>query len=112
MEDKQLQHFKEKLEKALEELKEHETELPDADESEISSVDNHPADAATDLVLATTDLAIDELKKEEQEEIELALKAIEEGTYGLCTECQTEIPLERLEAFPTALTCVDHATIA
>jgi RNA polymerase-binding transcription factor DksA len=30
------------------------------------------------------------------------------GVYGLCEECDTEIPFERLEAYPTARRCLEH----
>lgn len=35
-----------------------------------------------------------------------ALRRLEEGDYGRCTECGTEIPLDRLLVFPDASTCV------
>lgn len=43
-------------------------------------------------------------------EITKALKAIEEGTYGTCTEGGTPHPIEegRLHANPAALTCAAH----
>ena len=28
--------------------------------------------------------------------------------HETCTECEKPIPFERLEAMPTALTCIDH----
>ena len=34
---------------------------------------------------------------------------MEEGTYGKCVVCGKEIPYERMEALPMALTCIDHA---
>ncbi len=43
-------------------------------------------------------------------EIEAAQRRIGEGTYGLCTVCGGEIPAARLEARPTARTCVAHAS--
>ena len=42
--------------------------------------------------------------------VKQALKRIEEGTYGTCTECGELIPEDRLDANPAALTCVAHAT--
>lgn len=36
-----------------------------------------------------------------------ALARIEDGTYGKCERCGKEIPVERLEARPTASLCVD-----
>lgn len=38
--------------------------------------------------------------------VEEALERIEEGTFGLCTECEEPIELKRLEARPTATHCV------
>jgi DnaK suppressor protein len=40
-------------------------------------------------------------------DIEEALRKIEEGTYGICDECEEDIPLGRLNAMPFALRCVD-----
>lgn len=54
-------------------------------------------------------MAMTQFKEEEMEEAKAALAAIEEGTYGKCSVCGKDIPFERLEALPTALTCIDHA---
>jgi DnaK suppressor protein len=45
-------------------------------------------------------------------EIEDAQRRIAEGTYGLCEVCGRPIPAGRLEARPTATTCVEHAPSA
>ncbi|MEV4813999.1 TraR/DksA family transcriptional regulator [Micromonospora avicenniae] len=37
---------------------------------------------------------------------EHALARLEEGTYGFCEGCTSPIPVERLEIFPSATTCV------
>jgi DnaK suppressor protein len=39
-----------------------------------------------------------------------ALKRIEKGTYGFCTECGTLMDKERLEAVPHAHQCIDCKT--
>ena len=36
-----------------------------------------------------------------------ALESLDAGTYGTCENCGKQIPLERLEAVPTATLCVD-----
>ena len=77
-------------------------------QEEMDTPDNHPADAATDLEMVTTEKALEDHSKDEVEKIEAALKAMDDGTYGQCIECEKEIPYERLKAIPTALTCVDH----
>jgi DnaK suppressor protein len=109
MEQKQLKQLRIMLEEELETLQAYTHVEPNADDSELSSVDNHPADAATDLTTVTTEIALGELKEDEIEKIQTALTAMDEGTYGKCIECGKEIPFARLEAMPTALTCIDHA---
>ncbi|MGM7720721.1 yteA family sporulation protein [uncultured Metabacillus sp.] len=76
---------------------------------ELSSYDNHPADDATELYEREKDIALNEHTEEELLDIDRALKAVENGTYGKCEVCGAEIPLERLDAMPTATTCVEHA---
>ena len=39
-------------------------------------------------------------------EIDRALDKIEDGSYGLCDECTSEINIERLEAIPNASLCI------
>lgn len=42
----------------------------------------------------------------EYEKIEKALKKIENGSYGICEECEEQINLERLKAKPHASLCI------
>lgn len=77
---------------------------------ELSSYDNHPADLGTELFERGKDLALNEHAERELEEINKALHAIEEGTYGICRVCSMDIPLERLLAIPTTDACVTHAS--
>ena len=51
------------------------------------------------------DLSIAE--KNEVEEIDEAIKRIEDGTYGTCDTCGGKIPLGRLEAKPYARLCME-----
>ncbi|CAH0227145.1 General stress protein 16O [Peribacillus sp. Bi96] len=76
---------------------------------ELSSYDNHPADLGTELFEMERNQALDEHAQIEMDKIEEALNAIEEGSYGHCKTCHTEIPVERLEAIPSTLYCVEHA---
>lgn len=79
-------------------------------QEELSSVDNHPADAATDLEMLATEMALSELSQVEVKRIRMALEAMQAGTYGYCKVCNEEIPYERLEVLPTAVTCVEHVS--
>lgn len=38
----------------------------------------------------------------------VALANIEKGTYGVCEVCGRAVETERLEADPTATTCIEH----
>ncbi|AMX82515.1 hypothetical protein GS3922_01865 [Geobacillus subterraneus] len=76
---------------------------------ELASYDNHPADEATELYEREKDLALDEHTEREFREIERALAAIADGTYGTCRICGQPIPYERLEALPTTLYCRQHS---
>ena len=44
--------------------------------------------------------------REALDEIEEALRLIDQGGYGLCSVCENAIPYERLEAVPAARCCV------
>lgn len=43
--------------------------------------------------------------------INQALKKIEDGTFGLCEECEEEIAEKRLQAIPETLLCISCAEI-
>jgi RNA polymerase-binding transcription factor DksA len=50
--------------------------------------------------------------REQLREIEAALERVRAGTYGVCEVCGRPIAAGRLEARPTARTCVEHAPSA
>jgi YteA family regulatory protein len=71
---------------------------------ELSQYDNHPADEATALYEREKDFVLREMREEQLQDIEVALEKMEKGTYGIDEETGEAIPLERLEALPTART--------
>jgi DnaK suppressor protein len=74
--------------------------------SELSLYDNHPADVASELYERGKDLGIKVNDKQRLMDIQMALNAIDNGTYGICAQCGKEIPEERLRANPAAILCV------
>ncbi len=69
------------------------------------------ADQAQNLLLKSI---ADKLNKHNQEiyhKLNFALQRINEGLFGICTECECSIPEKRLEALPYCETCVDCAEI-
>ena len=69
--------------------------------------DNHLADTATVTYDRELDYTLEENSEHVLAEIDAALKRIEDGTYGTCTNCGNQIPPERLEARPWATLCID-----
>ncbi|MGJ7911406.1 TraR/DksA C4-type zinc finger protein [Neobacillus sp. LXY-1] len=76
---------------------------------ELSSYDNHPADEATELYEREKDNALLEHYKLELSNVNKALQAMENGTYGKCEVCGNDIPLERLQALPNTIYCIEHS---
>lgn len=76
---------------------------------ELSSYDNHPADEGTDLYEREKDIALYEHYTFELRNINHALEAMENGTYGKCEVCGKEIPLDRLKALPNTVYCKEHS---
>jgi RNA polymerase-binding protein DksA len=69
--------------------------------------DNHLADTATETYDRELDYSLEENSEHVLAEIDGALKRIDDGTYGQCTNCGKQIPEERLEARPYATLCID-----
>jgi RNA polymerase-binding transcription factor DksA len=118
MNKKDLQHFKEKLEKEKVLL-----------EEELGSISRINPDNPSDWEATTSDIEVDAAdenevadKMEELEEnkailkqlepqineVKAALKRIEDGTYGICEVSGESIEKERLEANPSARTSIKH----
>jgi RNA polymerase-binding protein DksA len=71
------------------------------------SADQHPADTATETVDREIDYTLEEHDERLLAEIGGALKRIDEGTYGICVNCGSQISPERLEAMAWATLCID-----
>ena len=63
----------------------------------------------TELYEREKDFALEEHADSELNKVNEALQAMEEGTYGQCKICGTDIPYERLEVVPSTLYCVEHS---
>lgn len=99
------------LKKEKEEILKNATELITGDmrdsTSELSLIDNHPADIATEVYERSRDVAIHDRYMHRIDAIDSALQRWEEGKYGVCEHCGKEIPLERLEALPYTTVCTE-----
>jgi DnaK suppressor protein len=110
----ELARFKARLEAQQQEILRSRDELshaafrkPGEIADEDAAVSDDVADLASDL--CEQDLSLNFLGRAENElnEIARALERIDWRSYGLCEGCGQAIPLARLEAIPTALSCVE-----
>ncbi|MDQ0192558.1 TraR/DksA C4-type zinc finger protein [Paenibacillus wynnii] len=75
---------------------------------ELSEIDNHPGDVATDLYHRSMDISLLERDEHELVDIKLALASMDEGTYGICLVSGQPIPYERLVAVPYTCYSKEH----
>ena len=81
---------------------------PDSDDASID-VERNFADSAHSTAERARMLSVMKALRANQRWVNRALTKMDLGTYGVCERCGNEIPLERLEALPWAILCVDCA---
>jgi YteA family regulatory protein len=111
LDQKKLAHIKQRLEEdlrynqALSESLSHPEALRDSI-VELSVIDNHPADVATEVFERSKDIGLRDNALIQVDKIKEALAHVEGGTYGYCDRCGKQIPEERLEAMPQTTLCI------
>jgi RNA polymerase-binding transcription factor DksA len=76
------------------------------DTGELSRVDQHPAEAASELAEMERDEAMLLVVDGRRAEVVAALARLDDGTFGRCVECGTTLSEERLDARPEAARCL------
>ena len=110
--DEDLKYFEnlliEKRAKLLEELDylDHTTHQNQKDMGADTSYGNHMADGASDSFNLETNFDLAQREGKYLVYIEEALGRIKNKSYGVCKTCKELIPKARLEAVPTATSCV------
>jgi DnaK suppressor protein len=77
---------------------------------DLSSMPIHMADIGSDAWEQENTLSLMAAEEGTLELVEEALERIEEGAYGICTECGSRIPKARLNAIPYAPFCIRCAS--
>jgi len=99
-----------RVEKAIANLRDdHPGAIDDEVEVITGASDNHLAETATTTLDREIDFTLGANSGQVLSEIDAALKRIEDGTYGICAKCSKEIVPERLEVYPWASLCIEHA---
>jgi DnaK suppressor protein len=74
--------------------------------------DNHLGDMASVTFDRELDQGLEEGAQQTLDQIDRALKKIDDGTYGTCERCGKPIGEERLRARPWATLCIDDQRLA
>lgn len=95
-------------------------DLSDLSKKDIHETDNRTAkfpeygdkadENAQEISEYSTTIVAEGVLEKALEEIDSTLKRIEKGSYGVCKYCSGEICEKRLEARPTASSCIDCKT--
>jgi DnaK suppressor protein len=81
---------------------------PDSDDAAID-VERGFADSAHSTAERARLLSVMKALRANLRWVNRGLRKMELGTYGTCERCANPIPIERLEALPWAILCVDCA---
>lgn len=76
-------------------------------ETNFSEIGTDEDENASEVEEYADNLALENTLEKQLKDILEALERIENGTYGKCENCDAEIPLERLRAYPAAKTCIN-----
>ena len=119
MNKRELEYFKNKLKKEKAQLEEGLNEVAQKDPSAAQGWEatsgNIAIDTADDNEVADKfeeyegNKGITDQLDTQLEEVNQAIDRIEAGTYGLCVKCNEAIEKNRLEANPSAKTCIKHS---
>jgi RNA polymerase-binding protein DksA len=97
---------RQRIEAAIQNLHDEHPGTLSEDAGEETAYDNHLADTATETYDRELDYTLEENSEHLLAEIDGALRRIDEGSFGICTNCGKPIAEERLEALPWATLCI------
>jgi RNA polymerase-binding protein DksA len=83
------------------------TSRPMEDASDDDGSDSHMGDSASDTLDREISMSLEDNADHLLAAIDAALERIDNGTYGVCSNCGRTISRERLEALPYATKCID-----
>jgi len=110
MNDAQLQHFSDILNKWKSELMQEVDRTVSHMQDEAANFPD-PNDRATQESEFSLELRTRDRERRLIKKIDESLRDIESGDYGYCETCGIEIGIRRLEARPTATLCIDCKTL-
>jgi len=106
---KTVEELKRARERALFEIERLKEDLQAEIEPASATDDDAPADAAAGVYERSKIISLIQNREAKVRSLESAIKAAEQGTYGICEMCGAPIPSERLEIVPETTLCVQCA---
>lgn len=109
MDKDKLDFFREELEKKKREILDEAGKTMNEMTDQTTNVPD-PNDRATIESGRSFELRIRDRERKLLSKIDEAIVRIDEGTFGICEDCDEEIGLKRLEARPVTTLCIDCKT--
>ena len=107
----EINELKNRLLQRLNELKENnQARLNNSDVEDVVNLSGKVHDRGEEAaaeVTASLNYNLNDIQIRELHAVESALERLNSGQYGLCVDCDEEIPYSRLLAEPEALRCID-----
>ncbi|MFC1622379.1 TraR/DksA family transcriptional regulator [Patescibacteria group bacterium] len=103
---KKLEADKKRLEKDLASFTKKNIHNKDDYQTNFPSFGNESDENAKEVASFGDRLTLERTLEKELRDVNNTLKKIDNEKYGVCYNCNQEIPLARLEARPTASTCI------
>lgn len=75
-------------------------------ETNFNNIGDDEDENASEVEEYTDNLALENNLEKQLKEVNEALEKMEKGTYGICENCNQEIDVERLKAYPAAKICI------
>jgi RNA polymerase-binding protein DksA len=101
-----LEEEKTRLTDVIREIEDEQEELRLSETSAERSPDPNTAEGGSLAFEIEKELSLHQNAKDLLSQAEEALERIEDGTYGICADCESSIPVARLEALPHTKLCV------
>lgn len=103
----QAHHVEKIRQELLSRRQEFETELRRLYKEKAATDDvQDPADQALSSMMELVSSSLQDSRIEEYNRINRALEMIDEGTYGICSDCHNPIAEKRLKSYPDATRCL------
>ncbi len=107
---KRLEEERERLLRIIDVHEAERTEVRLAETAAERSPDPEGADGGSMAFEFEKELSVDRNTRDLLAQVDQAMRAVEEGTYGTCQVCENPIPVARLEALPYTARCVECAS--